>query len=393
LRRSSIFGTTGIDPLCKRDLITDENTFDIGDAGDKTVMVNGRELADVFFDEARIFASSMGFQDAPNLTPDEKFAKATAQFPLPSPELIAYVIEEVFWASLLTEEARPCRPRLLYSPQREEFSRAVHRLLNPLTLTREQLRKLTPVQGPLGYLTWDSLSGKAEITGIEGRQGGDPCVFTIAAPNNGALDHSWSCMRLVTLRAGKVDRLSATALPDVHRALDVVRGLLGNFAPIFLGRTIRAIADQGHGGAIWIVGEGRTIEGIQLGYPIEQKENILPQDFAQRAQWLESVGHLAAVDGAVLLDSGLRVLGFGAFVNIPDHQAEVTYYSAGAVQKIKPESIGGGRHRSALEFCRSYTPAAAIVVSEDGRISVIWGTVEGVHCTPLSLLGLSDNII
>jgi DNA integrity scanning protein DisA with diadenylate cyclase activity len=109
---------------------------------------------------------------------------------------------------------------------------------------------------------------------------------------------------------------------------------------------------------------------------------------------LKSVGYLAAVDGAVLLDSQLRVLGFGAFVNIPDQQDKVAYRSAEGVDMVEPRQLGGGRHRSALQFCREYAPAAAVVVSEDGRITVMKaGPDRKVMCAPISVLGFSGSII
>jgi hypothetical protein len=357
-------------------------------------MINAQELADIFLGEAHNQARSISFQEFSDLTPEQKVEKAKEHHPLPERDVIADVFEEVFWASLLTEESRPCRPRLIYRPRQAEMSQAIHRLVRPVELTREHLRKLTQVQGPLGYLVWDVESNTPEIIGVEGRQGGDPCDFTVAAPSDGALDISWWCIRLVAVRAGRVDRLSSTMLPDMHKALDIIRQLLGNFAPVFLGRTIQSIASEGHGGAVWIVGEGRAVDGIQIGYPVTLDQRPLPERFEQRLPWLKSVGYLAAVDGAVLLDSQLRVLGFGAFVNIPDQQEKVAFLTGKGVEMVEPRQLGGGRHRSALQFCLEYAPAAAVVVSEDGRITVMGaGHGRNIVCAPISILGFSDNII
>lgn len=82
-------------------------------------MINSQELADVLLEEIRLLGESISFSDAPDLTSEQKFARAVVQFPVPSRETIASVIQEVFWASLLKEESRPCRPRLLYFPNRE----------------------------------------------------------------------------------------------------------------------------------------------------------------------------------------------------------------------------------------------------------------------------------
>jgi hypothetical protein len=357
-------------------------------------MISNVELANVILEEARLLGESITF-DGAKLTPEEQFARAIVQFPLPGREAIACVLEEVFWASLLTEESRPCRPRLLYFPGRETVHGATHRLKSPLTLTRDSLRKLTPLQGPLGYLTWDCVAGKPEIAGIQGRQGGDACDFVVASPHYGALDISWHCIRLVGLRAGRVDRYSKASLPTVSRALNIVRELLGSFDPVYLGHAIRAIANDGHGGSIWILREDQALDGIQIGHPVYQDELPPPERFEQRFKWLASVGHLAGIDGAVVLDTRLRVLGFGAFINIPDSPREVTcVFSTSKVEKRPSVDLGGGRHRSAVEFCSRFAPAAALIVSEDGRISLVWATArDNVLWVPMSVLGFSGEII
>ena len=358
-------------------------------------MIDGRKLTSILLGEARLFADHMKFDDATNLKLEEKFARLVASSPLPESEQIAVAIEEVFWASLLTEEGRPCRPRLLYSPRQECMRPAVHRLAKPIRLNRDALRKLAPAQGPLGYLAWDCASGDAEITGIQGREGGDPCDLIISAPKNGALEIDWSCARLLTFQAGRLDRLSMAALPGVHEALDIVRRLTGNFEPVFLNRTIQAIAAAGHGGAIWILREGCALDGVHLGYPLQRDERPLPQRHDVRFKWLASVGYLAMTDGAVLVDSRVKVLGFGAFIDVPDRPRMVTVHSyEGDAKQLESTKLGGGRHRSAVEFCVRFAPAAAIVVSEDGRISAMWAAAGAApHFAPFSTLGLLTDTI
>jgi hypothetical protein len=356
-------------------------------------MIDISELTKAVFEETRLLGESIKF-DSLDLTSDEQFARSCEQFPLPTIEHATIAIEEVFWASLLTEEGRPCRPRLIYSPRNRDRGHAAHWLERPVSLSRDSLRKLTPTQGPLGYLIWDCESDRLEVTGVEGRQGGDVCDFTIAAPNYGALDINWHCLRIVALRAGRIDRRSKEFLPDTSRALDVVRGLLESFDPVYLGHTIRAIAKEGHGGAVWMLREGQGLDGIQIGHPTQRQEPPPRERHEQRFKWLESVGSLAAIDGAVLLDSHLRVLGFGCFIDLPESPQEV-FCLAGMnkVEKTSSEKLGGGRHRSAIEFCRRFAPAAAIVVSEDGRISMMWAAPQNPpFWAPLSILGFSGEL-
>jgi len=248
-------------------------------------------------------------------------------------------------------------------------------------------------KGPLGYLIWDCESEFPEIIGIEGTHGGVDIDFTISAPSCGALDISWHSLRIVALRAGRLERRSKEFLPDRSRALDIVRKLLESFDPVYLSHTIRSISKEGHGGAVWTLQEGQALSGIQIGHAIEKSSPPPREQYQQRFKWLESVGNLAAVDGAVLIDSQLHVLGFGCFVDIPDLPTDVLCLTGtGELEKRPSTALGGGRHRSAIEFCRRFAPAAGIVVSEDGRISLFWATPnEPPFCAPLSVLGFSAD--
>jgi hypothetical protein len=220
----------------------------------------------------------------------------------------------------------------------------------------------------LGLRLWHSRD-----YGLQGREGGDPSDLTIAAPMNGALDINWMCSRLVTLRAGRIERHSRNLKPQIPGAFHAVSALLGSFEPVFLNRTIRAIADEGHGGAIWILRKDVVPDGVQIGYHVQPDERPLPRQAVVRFQLLESIGHLAAVDGAVVIDQHIKILGFGAFIEIPDEPKLVTTISdENKEEKVLSTKLGGGRHRSAVEFCARFAPAAAIVVSEDGRISIFW---------------------
>lgn len=356
-------------------------------------MMDLRAITDTIFGEVRLLGENIKF-DSLDLTKDEQFRRASVQFPVPPKDAAAMVVEEAFWASMLTEEHRPCRPRLIFSPRKKDRGSATHWLEKPVPLNRSSLRKLTPTQGGFGYTVWDYESGIPEITGIEGRQGGEVCDFTISAPSHGALDVSWHCLRIVAVRAGEVSCRSKEFLPTESIALNVIWKLLDSFEPVYLGHAIRSIAKGGHGGAVWTVGEGRNLDGIQIGHAICRSTPPARENYRQRFKWLESVGHLAAVDGAVLIDSHLRVLGFGCFVQIPDSDRIVRCLADANKFEDRPsKSLGGGRHRSAIEFCCRFAPAAAVVVSEDGRISLMWAVPgESPYWTPFSILGLSDEL-
>jgi len=357
-------------------------------------MIDISEVTETAFREARLLGESMKFDNLA-LSPDEQFVRACAQSPLPEMEVAKEVIEESFWASMLTEENRPCRPRLIYSPSDKKRSYFTHWLTTRIPLDRDSLRKLTPTQGPLGFLVWNCESKIPEIVAVEGSHYGITDDFTIAAPNYGALDISWHLLKMVALRAGRIDCRSTDFRPDQHSALNVISKLLESFDPVYLTHAMRSITKHGHGGAIWTLRHGCSIEGIQIGHQVKESSPPVRENHTQRFKWLESVGNLAAVDGAVLIDSQLQVLGFGCFVDLPDSERDVAcLVGSSGVEKRPSKSLGGGRHRSAIEFCCRFAPAAAIVVSEDGRISLFWAVPgQTPSWAPFSILGFSGEFV
>lgn len=100
-------------------------------------------------------------------------------------------------------------------------------------------------------------------------------------------------------------------------------------------------------------------------------------------------GQLSATDGAVVFDSHLRLLGFGA--KITGTNATLPICNVNTGEHADEEAFGGMRHRSASELVRSAPGAIAFVISQDGDLSAFhsdescaywlpnldaWGTVS-----------------
>jgi hypothetical protein len=167
----------------------------------------------------------------------------------------------------------------------------------------------------------------------------------------------------------------------------------GSDEPLYLNRATLAIANDAHGGAIWIIREGFIPDSsVHIGYQIQPDDRPLPEEYPHFS-FLQSIGHLAAVDGAVVVDRNLRVLGFGAFIEISQVPKLVnTITDENKEEQVVSTKLGGGRHRSAVEFCARFPPAAAIVVSEDGRVSILWSmNAEALFCAPLSTVGVFSH--
>ncbi len=336
-------------------------------------MIDRAALAAVIDEEARLRALKMPGDSSPDLDPAARLARQLQKSPLPPTERLAVVLEELFWASLLEEEGRPCRPRLLYTLG-DHASTSGHWFEEAVPLSREALRKLAPTQGRHGYLTWTIGMRGPVIVGIETKPGD---AFLLSAPAAGAIDAVWSRWRILTMRGGEIQRLSTCALPDATKVFDVVKDAIGGM-PNLLVSTLLTIAEDGHGGSLWLVSEStrnpqpRSIAGVRMGHVLEPGPPPLERfvDEADRQRWIASVAHLASVDGAVVLDAAARIIGFSAFVETGAPVPLIELLPSGGTRRISSPDTGGGRHRAAAEFCRRVAPGAALVVSSDGRISV-----------------------
>jgi len=330
-------------------------------------VIDNRALAAIIDQEIRLRATQTTSKEDGSVSSQERLARQLQKSPLPPTEVLGVVVEELFWASLLAEEGRPCRPRLLYGVLGEGSTG--HWFGEPVPLTRETLRKLTPTQGPRGYLSWKlGERGQPVITGIQNERG---AAFVVSSPAAGAIDVVWSTFRILTVRGGELHRLSTCALPDAEKVFDVIRDAVGG-VPNVLVSTLLAVAEDGHGGSLWVASGRSSLDGVRIGYALKNEPPPLERfaDEGARDHWIESVAHLAAVDGAVVLDASARVLGFSAFVETGAPVPLIELLASGVTRRISSPDTGGGRHRSAAEFCRRAAPAAALVVSSDGRISM-----------------------
>jgi hypothetical protein len=176
--------------------------------------------------------------------------------------------------------------------------------------------------------------------------------------------------------------------------------------------------EHGHGGMILIVpADLREPEGVRVHYAVGRGSDVLARRYAElvgdlppaerlariaasrarnpsghvnvrdeaqlrAAEAVEFVARLTAIDNALLLDTDLFVRGFGVQViegNAP-HQTfqHVSPYSAD-VHVDDLSTFKGTRHPAGVIFClRQAGEAAAIIASQDGRLSLAMKDARGV---------------
>jgi len=194
----------------------------------------------------------------------------------------------------------------------------------------------------------------------------------------------------------------------------VDNSLVGSVGQHMLRRAIQIIRNARHGGMILVVdaaedGSDAALAGLRLKYRFSDNEpphryrtllfQILDRlaarttktsvgwtDFAlddsleleklERAVFELSriIGGLAGIDGAVVLDKRLSLIGFGAEVSSDLPSPEQVFRAQDLEgQRSSPESIEnvGTRHRAAYRFAQHHPEGLAIVVSHDGGVSFV----------------------
>lgn len=102
------------------------------------------------------------------------------------------------------------------------------------------------------------------------------------------------------------------------------------------------------------------------------------------------VGALAGVDGAVVMTTHFRVLGFGGEVVAPSPTLNSLMLAFdSAASRFKDVSIEeyGTRHRSALRFCSSHEDSIAFIVSQDGGVRAAKRVGPDVYMWPDVTMG------
>lgn len=189
--------------------------------------------------------------------------------------------------------------------------------------------------------------------------------------------------------------------------------LVGRIGQQMLRRTIQLIRGAHHGGMLLLVDAASDLgggpRGLRLKYPFEASEparryrtllfqiltRVADASAAESVGWEDFVldqspdierleqavfelsrliAGLSAIDGAVVLDKRLRILGFGAEVSaeLPAPKqvwraldTEGTHCEPASVEDV------GTRHRAAYRFVRDNPAGLAIVISHDGGVSFV----------------------
>ncbi len=345
-----------------------------------------------------------------------------ADSPILSGGQVADLVETAYWSSLLLNEGRSTQVRI--AAALKQSLKGMLQFSTPVRYNEAQIAKLGPAVPPRGCLLVDP--ARMEIWAISRQRLPFAATITLDIVRPGVLQVGVGPYRTFMVFSGRTATMVlASGNVDLP---DSIRKALGKLFPMgdiletqAVWREALAIADvarniraNGHGGALLLVPDdddgwsssidplgfrldvrdstipesirselkktndyGKALQGIwQTNIPDADKfvvtTNASPNDWVDRSA-LDSIARLAAVDGAVVLTSGARVIGFGAKINVKGPKPPVSKIGAGSetqeVDSCELEDLGGMRHQSAARFVGANHNCAAIVVSEDGPMS------------------------
>ena len=190
--------------------------------------------------------------------------------------------------------------------------------------------------------------------------------------------------------------------------------LVGRVGQHMMRRAIQLVRDARHGGMILVIDaaadvEASTVDGLRLKYRFGRDEpsrwyrtlllEILEgvaatsskalvgwADFeADESPHLERlersifelsrlIANLTAIDGAVVLDKRLGLIGFGAEVSAELPTPSRVFRaldSAGRARELDDIENVGTRHRAAYRFVNDHPRGLAIVISHDGGVTFV----------------------
>jgi len=85
----------------------------------------------------------------------------------------------------------------------------------------------------------------------------------------------------------------------------------------------------------------------------------------------KAIASMTSVDGAVIMNDRMSILGFGAEVIAQSPSLRDIVVVTRPTNRLVPMASYGTRHRAAFRFCSTFEDAVAFVVSSDGRLKAV----------------------
>lgn len=318
--------------------------------------------------------------------------------PIPSTESLRELLDAAFFASLSQEEGQPATFTLIYSNPEIAASSAwtCVRLKDPLPLSTEHIRKLSPAAPPSTVdIAVFEHDGRLKIWGLLYTRYSTPTSrsfssgLTVTAVQTGVLTVKFTDREILSYSRGdsvffEVDQsLDAVRLQQLlARVFDDDRPFSEKFrmAAVLL-RMASVPLNEGAGATLLVIPENHSLKALDTPrYEADTaSRKILLEALStpERAHVIAASARLLCIDGAVLFQEGVGLIGAGAMIRtqeVEDFPIRILAphnYQQSQLDITLSKFNGGARHRSALIFCYMNPGALAIVVSQDGVMSLL----------------------
>ncbi len=347
-------------------------------------------------------------------------AFAEPRWPLPSEEDLAQLIEVTFFASLHEEEARRAEFNVAWQPSSRNCT-AIVGIAAPVRATPKNLTKLAPAtQQEATSIAVRREGGELVAWALLQRSVAAGSPLTVWALGPGVLRVDYAGIPRALYARGEI-----LLLGQAHEVESPARRLTQAFAQwaaeadpaagvdlraAIVTRIAARALDHGHGGMILLIpAEVSEPLGVRVHYPVSEGQDVLAKRYAEVtrgvpiegrlerlqgsrarasdgrihvrdeaqlafAESIELVSRLTAIDNALLLDTDLRLRGFGVQVieaDAPQMLFEHRNPYSADVHVDDLSTFKGTRHPAGVIFCmRQPREAAAIIASQDGRLSL-----------------------
>jgi hypothetical protein len=350
---------------------------------------------------------------------------------LPTETALSKVIEDVFWSSLDQYEGTPIRTRIFFAPRKALASgEGIIQLEERHPISQDTIRRLSPAHTADGALiavedATDGLNFEGLLCSFPTVARASPLWLGVETRSSGAVRISIGANPILEVTRGSITQLGGMSFDRTAAEVLLMSARLFPVEPTGLDWHISsalldiafAMENYGTGGALWILPTGSSISGDMegLGNPIRMRDDSWEPyremwesrtstirllnpgcdqghdflwraaqewDFLRRYALTKSISSLAMVDGAIVINGSPEVLAFGVICNKFLAPATKVLRSNDPTQpfigeEVNASEFGGSRHRSAIDFCSSHSPAAALVASHDGGLTVFASLEKG----------------
>ena len=321
----------------------------------------------------------------------------------PEPAFLEEVCRELLYASTMREEGRYSTFRVCFIEPDSAYlipylySHAVL-LDEPVPFSTKEIHRLAPAISPdISYLILNRIDGHPWITGMivghttwnQINSGENPSgirmprIANLLVSGPGELVACLGESPLVSLKWGNLVHFRKHTFTStlVAQVLKEGSGVSDANRAVFFSRILINMMQMGSGGHLFIVPEGsqyRKHVRIKYKLPVsfmfcgDGNDDLPIKTEKDLISYADMVSKLTAVDGGVLLNKNLDLLGFGVETlmdSIDRPEPDLCFINYDGIQDTtKRYQDYGMRHRSCFKFCSAVEGTVALIASHDGFI-------------------------